>query len=194
MESVTRTIAPALRRGALALLAAVLGAMALAGCGANGTSDSSGAYEKTNYLTDEAANQRAVDALESVGASLEESGDPTFAGAWIDSSGVIFNVVGHPSTTVGAAISTVQQKVSVEMRVVSYSLAHLQRRTEEISADEQAWANEGLKITAVGPDIPHNRVVVSFSTADIPTAARRTFLQAYGPETTIGPPSVAAGS
>lgn len=85
MESVTRTIAPALRRGALALLAAVLGAMALAGCGANGTSDSSGAYEKTNYLTDQAANRRAVDALESVGPSLEESGDPTFAGAWIDS-------------------------------------------------------------------------------------------------------------
>lgn len=194
MESSICAIAPALRRSALALLVAVLGAMALATCGANGTSDNSGAYEKTNYLTDEAANRRAVDALESVGASLEESGDPTFAGAWIDTTGVIFNVVGHPSATVEAAISRVQQKVSVGVRRVPYSLAHLQRRTQEISADQPSWAKEGLKITAVGPDIPRNRVVVNFSTADIPSAVRNTFLQTYGPETTIGPPLVAVGS
>lgn len=114
--------------------------MALVGCGPNGRSDDSGAYEKTNYLTDEAANQRAVDALE------------------------------------------------------PYSLAQLQRRTQEISADESSWAKKGLTITAVGPDIPRNRVVVSFSTADIPATARSTFLQTYGPETTIGPPGVAAGA
>ncbi len=176
------------------MFTAALGAMVLAGCGGSVPSGDHGADRRTNYRTDEEANRRAMEALELVGRSLEDSGDPTFGGAWIDSSGVIFAVVSHPSRNVEAAISTVKQEVPVEVRMVSYSLAQLLRRTQEISADEPAWSKKGLSITAVGPDIPRNRVVVTFSTAEIPTGLRNTFLQTYGPEVTIGPPGTAVGS
>ena len=146
-----------------------------------------------DYATNLQANQRAQQ-VAGIFSALDDSRDTSYGGTWISSAGVVVAQSGEASPVLAARLAEARRSdVPVAVQPVAHSLAQLRDLTRQISMEMKRWADAGITISGVGPDLLQNRVVVSLE--QYTEGRARTITEAYPRAPVyIEPRSVSAGA
>lgn len=155
-----------------------------------------------DWLSDAHANAAATTVAQALAPIVN---DDTYMGIAVTPGGLEISLSAPPTSTQGSTVKTVLANesailsgfsappvVPISFRQVQASMAALTEVTNLLSADQVSWAEQGINLSAWGPDYSADNVSVHLAHYDL--AAAEKLENTYGSIVSVSPDAFSVGS